>query len=158
VTLSRRAVAWLAWWFLCFWLWLVYVGEWNRYAWVSGAVAASIGATAALVVHHLGLLRFRPAARPFLGAWRVPVQVVVDFGILVAALWRVLVLRREVRGVFRAKRVVAGGDDPAASFRRAWKVVAATYSPNAYVVDVDPERDTVLLHDLVSHEPSERPL
>jgi hypothetical protein len=158
VTLLRRAVAWLAWWFLCFCLWLVYVGEWNRYSWVSGAVAASIGATGAVIVQHLGLLRFRPAVRPLRSGWRVPVQVVVDFGILVAALWRVLVRRREVRGVFRAKRVDLGGDDPSSSFRRAWAVVAATYSPNAYVVDVDSERGTVLLHDLVSCEASERPL
>ena len=158
MTLLRCALVWLAWWFVCFWLWLVYVGEWNRYSWISGAAAASIGATAAVVVAHLGLLRVRPTAKPFVGARDVPVQVVVDFGILVAALWRVLVLRHEVRGVFRAKRVELGGDDPSATFRRAWMIVAATYSPNAYVVDVDPEAGTVLLHDLVSHEASERPL
>jgi hypothetical protein len=33
----------------------------------------------------------------------------------------------------------------------------ATYSPNAYVVDYDLERGTVLLHDLVPNEQSEAP-
>jgi hypothetical protein len=34
---------------------------------------------------------------------------------------------------------------------------AANFSPNAYVVDVDPHAHTVVLHDLVPYRRSEEP-
>jgi hypothetical protein len=36
--------------------------------------------------------------------------------------------------------------------------VVATYSPNAYVVDVDLDRNVALMHDLVRNRASEEPL
>ena len=41
---------------------------------------------------------------------------------------------------------------------RAWTVLLASYSPNAFVVDVDLERRRVLLHDLVRNRRSEGPV
>jgi hypothetical protein len=40
---------------------------------------------------------------------------------------------------------------------RAWTALAASYSPNAYVIDIEPETHRVLLHDLVPRRESERP-
>jgi hypothetical protein len=36
-------------------------------------------------------------------------------------------------------------------------VLLAGYSPNAYVVDIDPDEDVVLVHDLVPWRRSEEP-
>jgi hypothetical protein len=63
-----------------------------------------------------------------------------------------------VRGRFRARALAAGGEGPDAVARRAWTVLLAGYSPNAYVVDLDPETQQVILHDLVPHRASEEPI
>jgi hypothetical protein len=81
----------------------------------------------------------------------------VDFGILLWALVAGAVRREVVRGAFRSRDFRAGGDDPSAAAVRAWVSLTATFSPNAYVVDVDPEQDLVLLHDLVPFRKSEEP-
>lgn len=149
----------LAWWVALFWLWLLWVGEWNAIEWEAAAVAGLVAAVAAVVVHRLGVLGFRVRA-----GWLAPVpgvlwQVVVDFGILVRVLALTLARRRPPRGVFRALPYDAdraGGG--LADGRRAVDSLLATYSPNAYVVDVDPERGLALVHDLVPRRSSEAPL
>lgn len=155
--LVRPALFWLGWWCVLFPLWLVFVGAWDLYDGVAGVVAAAVAATAALAVRELGLLSLRPRAGGFSGLARVPLQVFADFGILVAALVRTLA-GRPVRGVFLAKKLPAGGPGSEAAFARALAAVAATYSPNAYVVDVDLDRNVVLMHDLVRNSASEEPL
>ena len=147
---------WLAWWTLLFWLWFAFVGEWDRYEWIAGGCAAAIGATSALVVRRLGVLRFRPQPRWIGRARRVPLQVLVDFGILALALAHTALGRRPA-GAFRRKEFPGRSRDAEGAFRRGWVGVMATYSPNAYVVDYDLERGTVLLHDLVPNEQSEAP-
>ena len=51
----------------------------------------------------------------------------------------------------------AGGDDPAGFALRGWIALLATYSPNAYVVEIERERSLVLLHDLLPRRSSEEP-
>jgi hypothetical protein len=155
--LGRSALFWLGWWFVLCLLWLVFVGAWNLVDGVAGVLAAAIAATAALVVRKLGLVSFQPRARSFAGLGRVPLQVFVDFGILVAALARTLA-GRPVRGTFVMKELPGRGPGPEAAFARATAAVLATYSPNAYVVDLDLEGGEVLMHDLVRNSASEEPL
>jgi hypothetical protein len=83
----------------------------------------------------------------------VPHQIVIDFGIITVALVRSVVERKVVRGEYRAHPFPAGAGQGV----RAWAAWAAQFSPNAYVVEIDPERDLVLVHDLVPHRPSEEP-
>jgi hypothetical protein len=77
----------------------------------------------------------------------VPAMVFVDFGIVMWALVR----RR--RGSLRER--------PSPATRsagvRAWANLTANYSPNSFVVDLDPERGTVLVHDLLPFRKSEEP-
>jgi hypothetical protein len=153
---SRAIRVWLAWWVVLFLLWLVYVGEWNPIEWIAAASAAAVAATAAAAVQAQGLLRFRPDLGSLAGLRRVPLQVFVDFGILVGAFVRTLVRRRPVRGRFVTRPLRDA--DASSSFRRAVLTATATYSPNAYVVNINVERGEALLHDLVTHRSSEDPL
>jgi hypothetical protein len=155
--LVRPARFWLVCWCVLWPLWLVFVGAWDLIDAVAGVAAAAVAATAALVVRELGLLAFRPRLGRFAGFRRVPLQVFGDFGILVAALGRTLA-GRPVRGIFLAKDLPAHGPGAEAAFARAIAAVAATYSPNAYVVDVDLDRNVALMHDLVRNSASEEPL
>jgi hypothetical protein len=155
--LVRPALFWLACWCVLWPLWLVFVGAWDLIDAVAGVAAAAVAATAALVVRELGLLSFRPRLGRFAGLGRVPLQVFVDFGILGAALVRTLA-GRPVRGVFLAKELPRDRPGDEAAFARALAALAATYSPNAYVVDLDLDRNVVLMHDLVRNSASEEPL
>jgi hypothetical protein len=154
---ARSALYWLGWWCALWLLWLVFVGAWDLYDGVAGVAAAAVAATAALVVRELGLLSFSPRVHGFSGLGRMPLRVFADFGILVAALARTLA-GRPVRGVFLAKELPTGGPEPEAAFARALAAVMATYTPNAYVVDVDLDRNVALMHNLVRNSASEEPL
>lgn len=134
----RHVLSWLA----LFWLWMLLAGEWNRQQWIAAAAAATI---ASLLV---GRVRLAWVA----GAWRVPVAIVVDFAVLVWALLRSAVHREVVRGEF-VRRPWRSDDEGL----RALAGLLATYSPNAYVVELDRHRRVVLVHDLVPFRKSEEP-
>jgi hypothetical protein len=152
----KHVAAWIAWWIALFWLWLLLVGQWNREEVVAAAIAATIAASLA----ELARLRTGFAARiPLSGVADLPQAlgaVVVDFGILVWALVVSLVRRRIVRGELYSRGLTdasrARGTGP-----RAWTTIVASYSPNAFVLDIDPETRHVLLHDLVRRRASEDP-
>jgi hypothetical protein len=85
-------------------------------------------------------------------------MVFVDFAILVRALLVSAARRRVVRGEFVSREIEGGSAVTRAVGRRAWAVLVASYSPNAYVVDLDPATGQVLLHDLVRNRASEEPV
>jgi hypothetical protein len=84
-------------------------------------------------------------------------MVLVDFAIVIGALFASLIRREIVRGRFVTRELDAPGDDPTSFGTRAWITLLACFSPNAYVVDVDADKGTVLLHDLVPFRKSEEP-
>jgi hypothetical protein len=154
----RHLPPWLAFWVASFWLWMLLVGEWNRIELVAAACAATATATFAERARVVAARRARvPLARvPTLGT--ALVMVFVDFGIVVAALARSLGRREIVRGRFVVHELrELRGDAPRTAGNRAWTTYVATISPNAYVVDVDDDSGTVLLHDLVQFRKSEEP-
>jgi hypothetical protein len=152
----KHVAAWIAWWIGLFWLWLLLVGQWNREEVVAAAIAATIAASLA----ELARVRTGFGARiPLSGVADLPQAlgaVAVDFGILVWALVVSVVRRRVVRGELYSRALTdarrARGTGP-----RAWTTIVASYSPNAFVLDIDPETRRVLLHDLVRHRASEEP-
>jgi hypothetical protein len=150
----KHVVAWVAWWLALFWLWMLLSGDWNQIEWIAAACAAAVAATIAEIARSRAAVAPRVPLRWVGRAWTVPHQTVVDFGIITWALVRSLVRRRVVRGEFRAHPFPAG-EGPGV---RAWAVWAGQFSPNAYVVEVDAERDLVLVHDLVPNRASEEPV
>jgi multisubunit Na+/H+ antiporter MnhE subunit len=139
----RHVLFWLAGWLALFWLWLLLAGDWNRTEWIAAAAAATIAS----------FFGRRWAACRVTKAWSVPVMVIADFGILMWALVRSALRREVVRGEFVRRPFDA--DDAGV---RAWVGLAATYSPNAYVVGFDAEREVALVHDLVRNRSSESPV
>jgi hypothetical protein len=153
----KHAVPWLAWWLALFWLWFLLVGEWNPQEWVAAAVAATIAASLAELARTRTGFRARLPLRALADLPQALGMVVVDFGIVTWALVSSVARGRVVRG-----RLVSRELETAAAARgvgpRAWTVLVASYSPNAYVIDVDPETRIVLLHDLVPNRRSESPV
>jgi hypothetical protein len=153
----KHVLAWVAWWLPLFWLWILLSGEWNRQEWVAAAAAATIAATLA----EFARVRTGFAAHVPVGAAAdVPqalAMVVVDFGIVVWALVSSALRRRVVRGEFVSRELEGRAHAARGVGPRAWTALAASYSPNAYVIDIEPETHRVLLHDLVPRRESERP-
>lgn len=153
----KRLRAWLVVWVGLWFLWLLLAGEWNRIEWV----AAACGATVAATIGEIARTRAQASARVPLSwigrsASAIP-MVFVDFAILVWALLASVARREIVRGSFRSHEFPVGGGGATAVGVRAWVEVVATYSPNAYVVEIEPERQLVLVHRLVPYDPSESP-
>ena len=147
VTLIRL---WLAWWCALFVVWLLLVDNVDGQELVAGALAASAAASVGAAVHRQGYIRFRPRlvwVRAVPGVLR---EVVVDHGVLAAALWRKVVLRQPVAGVNARVPFHHGGDNGRDGARRAMVNFAVSLTPNSYVVDIDPEADSLLVHRLVA--------
>lgn len=154
----KHVIPWLAWWLALFWLWMLLVGEWNREELVAAAIAATIAATLAEFARMRTGFAARLALRDLAVVPKALGMVFVDFGIVVWALLVSVVHRRVVRGRFISREVshrstVTRGVGP-----RAWAMLVAAYSPNAYPVELDPETKQVLVHDLVPHRASEEPV
>jgi multisubunit Na+/H+ antiporter MnhE subunit len=145
----RRVVGPVSWWVVLFWFWFLLVGEWDRQELVAAAIAATIGTIAAETARRVAGVSPRVGGGVLARSKGVPVAIVVDFAIVIWVLARSLARRRVVRGAFHVRR--GGTEDP------AWLTWLATLSPNAYVVDVDEQGGTVLVHDLVARRASERP-
>lgn len=155
--LRRHAVGWCCLWICCFWLWLLLAGEWNRIEWIAAAAAATVAASLGELARSLAGVDARVPWRWLVRARGALPMVVVDFGIVLWALVLSAVRREVVRGRFRSHPFPPGEPGADSPGIRAWAELTATFSPNAYVVDVDPDRGRVLLHDLVPRRSSERP-
>jgi hypothetical protein len=127
-----------------FGFWLLLVGTNAGLEEVAGAVAAALGAVAAISVRRSGLLDARPDPRMLARTAKLPVQVVVEFWWITAALFR----GRRPHGGYVATPFEAGGDDPEGRGRRAIAGLADTISPNAMFLDADSDRDLALRHAL----------
>jgi hypothetical protein len=155
---GRRVVAVVVWWCVLWGLWFAYQGEWNRIEWVAAACAATLGSAVAGLLLWRGLLDVRVPLEWVAPLWKVPLQVVIDFGIVTVALVRALARRQRVAGSFVTRPFHVVGETAEARGIRGFVAVSATYSPNAYVVHVDAQREAILLHDLVVHRSSEEPV
>jgi hypothetical protein len=154
----KHVLPWLAWWLTLFWLWMLLVGEWNRVELVAAAIAASIAATIGEFARTRTGFAARLSARDLSVVPKTVGMVFVDFGILVWALLVSVARRRVVRGRVISRQASRPGAVTRGVGPRAWTVLVASYSPNSYPLDLDPETQQVLVHDLVPHRASEEPL
>lgn len=150
---ARAAV----WWPVMFALWLLLAGEWSRPVVIWGVTLSSTAAAAARVVARQGMLTARARWRWVPEVASAATAVVVDFAVLTRALAGAMLHRQRRLGVWRVDDSAAGASRLAAG-RRAWVTLVATWSPNCYVVDIDPDTGRRLMHDLRPRRSSELPV
>jgi hypothetical protein len=140
-------------------VWFLFVGQWSALDAAWGAGACVVAGVVAAVLAARGL---RPPAPRLRWARIVPQtlwQTLVDFGVVMVVLARSIAAgHRGPVGRFVRTGTTAGGTDPRAADRRAWLTAMVTWSPNAYVIDVDAATGRTLLHDLRPRRASEEPL
>jgi hypothetical protein len=153
----KHVLPWLGWWVALFWLWLLIVGVWNREQLVAAAIAATIAASLAEFARTLTGFAAPLPLRVLAKLPQALGMVVVDFGIVTWALLASIARGRIVRGELVSRELPRGSWVTEGVGPRAWTMLVASFSPNAYVVDADPTERRVLLHDLIPNRGSERP-
>jgi hypothetical protein len=152
-TRGERVAFWLAWWAICFVLWMLLVFKTELAEIVAGAVSAALAATAAELVRARGYAPFAGDLGWSRAFARLPRQILVDTWLLTRALWRQLARREPIQGRFRVVHFPdCGGDDPRSEARRAAAKWLGGVAPNAYVVGFDEKRNLVLVRQVVPTE------
>jgi Na+/H+ ion antiporter subunit len=144
----RDVIEAVVWWAVLFAVYLAIISTVSLTEIVVGTAGGAAGAAAAVLTRRTLLAadndeRYLPRAAWLRWVARLPAQVVVGF---------VRVLARP-RGEFAEARLPA---DERSAARRGFSVLALSFAPDTYVADVDPERDTVILHRIGRPGPLER--
>jgi multisubunit Na+/H+ antiporter MnhE subunit len=141
--------AWVIWWALLAVLWLALVDTVVVPELVTGAAAAAIGATGAVIVRGQRRLLLRPRVGWVRFAGGPLRRTVTDLVPLARALWRRGVRRRDEHGALAEVPYAAVADDPRAAAHRVFTQSVGSLAPNTLVVDIDRENGTMLVHQLV---------
>jgi hypothetical protein len=141
----KRVAAFLVLWIVLWWGWQLFAGEWGRYQWVAGAIAATVGAA-------LGVLALERVGGGAPFPWAIVKSIPAALGMIFVdfvTVMRVLPGRRE--GVFRTTEFQYPDDIP----HRTWAMVVADYSANAYVFEIEDGKS--FTHHLVPRDSSQKP-
>lgn len=156
---GRRAGTAVGWACALFGLWFLFTGRFTPLSALWGAGAALSAGVVAALLDARGLLPRGVRPRWFAAVPGTLWRTVVDFGVVTAVLARSMARgRRGPAGRFVRRDTGAGGAGPGARALRAWLTAVVTFSPNAYVVDIDERTGQALVHDLSPRRTSEEPL
>ena len=143
-------ITWLTWWVLLTSLWVAVDDSVAPDELLVGVGAAALAAVAATVVNRQARIRYRIRAAWLLRALALPGQVASDTLAVFAVLGRTVATRAPApHGAFREVPVRYGDDTALGVTRRVLLTGARSLAPNAFVVDLDSERDVMLVHELV---------
>jgi multisubunit Na+/H+ antiporter MnhE subunit len=148
--------AFVAWWVLCAALWLALVDRTRLDELLTGVVAATIGATASVLVRQERRIVLRPRARWLVQIWRPLLALVTDLWPLTRALVVRGVLRRPGTGQVHEVELDAVGATPEQAAFRVLTAAIGSVGPNTVVLDVDEDEGVVRAHQLVPTSDPER--
>jgi multisubunit Na+/H+ antiporter MnhE subunit len=117
---------------------------------LAGAGAAAIAALLAEVVTYQAASRFRMRIAWLVPALRLPGEVARDTVIVYAVLWRRLVHGEQPGSAFTEVPVRFGDDSPEGVTRRMLLIGGRSLAPNTFVLGIDPEREVMVVHQLVA--------
>ena len=150
--LAGRAGAWLAWWVLLMSFWVILDDSIATDELLAGAGAAALAALLAELVTYQAGDRVRIRARWLGRVVELPGQVAGDTVIVFAALWRRLAHGEQPPSGFRVLPVRYGDDSAEGKTRRALLVGGESIAPNTFVLGIDKNTDTMVIHQLVANE------
>jgi multisubunit Na+/H+ antiporter MnhE subunit len=146
--------AFAAWWVICAAVWLALIDRTRLDELLTGVVAATIGATAAVLVRRERQVILRPRARWLTTAWRPLLAFFTDVWPLARALVVRGILRRPGQGKIVELPFDAVADTPREAAFRVLTATLGSLGPNTIVVDVDADRRVLRAHEL---EPTDDP-
>jgi multisubunit Na+/H+ antiporter MnhE subunit len=116
---------------------------------LAGAGAAALGAFLAEFVLYQTGTRFRMRAEWLAPALSLPARVVRDTWIVFGALWRLVTRGEQPASGLREVPARYGGDTPRDVTRRVLLIGGQSFTPNAFVLGLDRDTDTMVVHELV---------
>jgi multisubunit Na+/H+ antiporter MnhE subunit len=143
-----RLIFGFAWWAILAALWLLLVESLAPAELIVGGLAAAIAASVAEAVREQGYMRFSPSLVWLRHGPRIAWQILADCWILAVALVR-HVGGRPARGLIIRVPIRYGDDSGRAAARRALLNFGISITPNSYVIDLDGEAATAVIHQLV---------
>ena len=152
VPAARRVGAWLAWWVLLMSFWVILDYSLASDELLAGAGAAALGALLAELAFHQAATRFRIRIEWLVPALSLPAQVVKDTAIVFAALWRRVARGEEPASGFRAVPARFGSNTAEGQTRRVLLIGGRSVAPNSIAAGIDPDRDVMIIHQLVVNE------
>jgi hypothetical protein len=115
---------------------------------IVGAGAAVLAATGLELAREQGLVGESVRFRWLLRVHRPLLKVPTDIALVSLAAFKALVRRDERQGSFRVTRFVGNEDQQREAGRRALAEGLGSFAPNTIVVGVDPDSETILVHQL----------
>jgi hypothetical protein len=149
---ARRVGSWVVWWVLLMSFWVVIDDSLGLSELLAGAGAAALGATVAEFASYQAATRFRMRIEWLVPALSLPGRLVADTALVFAALYKQLVRGEEPRSGFRQQHVRYGTNTAEGKTRRALLVAGRSFTPNGFVLGIDPEREVMVFHQLVITE------
>jgi multisubunit Na+/H+ antiporter MnhE subunit len=144
--------AWIAWFAALNLVWFALIDNLILAEQVLGLFASAVAATAAVALARQRLFRFRPRWEWILPAWRLPGRSLRETGWVLGALARQLGGGRAARGSFRHVPVALPEDESQSATKRALLTAGGSFPPNSIVLEIDTERELMLVHELVNPE------
>jgi multisubunit Na+/H+ antiporter MnhE subunit len=148
--LRARILSGLTWWALMMSFWVAIDDSFESDELLVGAGAAALAALAAEVITHQAAVRFRMRPRWLLPVLRLPGQVARDTWAVFAALVRMLARGQRPDSEFAELPIRYGDASALGQTRRVLLTGAESLAPNMFVLGLDPERDVMVVHRLVS--------
>jgi multisubunit Na+/H+ antiporter MnhE subunit len=140
--------AFAVWWVLCAALWLALVDRTRLDELLTGVVAATLGATAAVLVRQERQVILRPRPRWLAAAGRPLLALFTDLWPLARALVLRGVLRRPGDGRLVELPFDVVGDTPGDAAFRVFTATLGSLGPNTIVVDIDTDGRVLRAHQL----------
>jgi multisubunit Na+/H+ antiporter MnhE subunit len=146
--------AWLIWWILGAALWIALFDRVPPSVLATGAAAAALSATGAVLVRRQRRIVTRPRARWIRPGLRAATALVTDLAPAARALLSRGVRRRPVTGTVHVLPFAATGDDPEQAALRVLTATLGSLGPNTIVIDIDTDSGTLYAHQLVTRDPA----
>lgn len=135
--------------FICYLLWLIFVGTFALHELLVGILGTFLATLGLLVVTVQYPPRFLPGIPDLLACWRLPWY-------LLSGTWEVALVAakdcigsKRAQSVFRVSPFRAGTtENPHATARRALAVLYTTVSPNFIVLGINAKSQTMLFHQI----------
>jgi multisubunit Na+/H+ antiporter MnhE subunit len=147
---ARRVGSWLVWWVLLMSFWVMIDDSISTDELLAGAGAAALAAAFADLVTYQAATRFRMRIEWLVPALSLPGQVFRDTIIVYHALWRRLVHGEQPPSAFAELPARFGDNSAEGMTRRTLLVGGTSVAPNTFVLGIDPDRDVMVVHRLVS--------
>lgn len=147
---AQRIASWLVWWVLLMAFWVWFDDSLLTAELIIGAVVAALGAGLVELAQSQADSHIRLRAAWLAPAVKLPLEVVRDtwlvFEVVAAKLFR----GREPPSAFVEVPEHWGDNSPESATRRAVAIWLASFAPGSFALGVDPERDVMVVHELVA--------